>query len=173
MILAALGWGASTQAQLTLDWFTIDAGGHTFSTGAGYSLGGTCGQPDAGTVSGSTYTLAGGFWIGGTALSAVPESPDVPDVPETLRIVAGLKNPFVDETGIQLMLPAAVSVEVRVFDHSGRLIRQLYSGVMQPGRHRLSWNGVNSRGQRVASGAYLVDVRAGEQRIMRRVVFLQ
>jgi hypothetical protein len=47
-----------------LSWWTVDGGGSTFSTGGSYSLGGTIGQPDAGTSTGGTYTLAGGFWPG-------------------------------------------------------------------------------------------------------------
>jgi hypothetical protein len=47
-----------------LEWNTFDAGGHTFSSGGGYTLGGTVGQPDAGTLSGGAYTLNGGFWNG-------------------------------------------------------------------------------------------------------------
>lgn len=49
----------------TLAWSTVDGGGQTFSTGDGYALGATLGQPDAGTASGGGYTLAGGFWGGG------------------------------------------------------------------------------------------------------------
>lgn len=49
-----------------LTWSTVDGGGATFSTGGTYSLGGTIGQPDAGTLSGGSYTLGGGFWGGGT-----------------------------------------------------------------------------------------------------------
>jgi hypothetical protein len=43
----------------------VDAGGQTFSTGGGYTLGGTVGQPDAGALSGGDYVLGGGFWGGG------------------------------------------------------------------------------------------------------------
>lgn len=50
-----------------LTWWTVDGGGGTFSTGGGYSLGGTAGQPDAGLMEGGEYTLAGGFWPGGAA----------------------------------------------------------------------------------------------------------
>ena len=50
-----------------LSWYTIDGGGATFSTGGGYSLGGTIGQADAGTLSGGGYTLSGGFWVGGSS----------------------------------------------------------------------------------------------------------
>ena len=46
----------------TIEWYTVDGGGATFSTGDTYSLGGTIGQADAGTLSDSTYTLNGGFW---------------------------------------------------------------------------------------------------------------
>ena len=48
-----------------LSWSTIDAGGTTFSTGGGYTLGGTAGQPDAGLLSGG-----GIHWPGGSGLAA-------------------------------------------------------------------------------------------------------
>jgi hypothetical protein len=51
------------QAQYAIDWSTIDAGGGT-SAGGPYVLGGTIGQPDAGSMSGGTVTLQGGFWPG-------------------------------------------------------------------------------------------------------------
>jgi hypothetical protein len=47
-----------------LTWSTVDGGGHTFSTGGGYGLGGTVGQPDAGSLTGGGYALVGGFWGG-------------------------------------------------------------------------------------------------------------
>jgi len=53
------------QQTYTLDWWTVDSGGSTFSTGNGYSLGGTAGQPDPGVLSDGSYALGGGFWGGG------------------------------------------------------------------------------------------------------------
>jgi hypothetical protein len=49
-----------------LTWNTFDGGGGTFSTGGGYSLGATAGQPDARILAGRGYTLGGGFWKGGS-----------------------------------------------------------------------------------------------------------
>ncbi len=43
-----------------LSWYTIDGGGGT-STGDGFVLRGTIGQPDAGTLSGGDFELRGGF----------------------------------------------------------------------------------------------------------------
>ncbi len=67
---AQSGGGASTtlSASYDLTWNTIDNGGATFATGGGYELGGTIGQPDAGSTGESPtrpYCLSGGFWVGG------------------------------------------------------------------------------------------------------------
>ena len=65
-VLAGLPAGAQQPQQTyTLDWWTVDGGGGTFSTGGGYSLGGTAGQPDPGVLAGNGYTLGSGFWKGG------------------------------------------------------------------------------------------------------------
>ena len=61
---------AQSAATYDLSWSTVDGGGGV-STGGGYSLGGTAGQPEAGLLSGGVYTLGGGFWPGGAA--AAPE----------------------------------------------------------------------------------------------------
>ena len=55
---------AQTGDGYDLTWSTVDGGGATFSTGDGYSLGGTAGQPDAGLLAGGGYSLGGGFWGG-------------------------------------------------------------------------------------------------------------
>jgi hypothetical protein len=69
LLVTGVAWTSSASYDLT--WWTVDAGGGTFSTGGVYSLGGTAGQPDAGVLSGGVYTLAGGFWSGGAV--ALPE----------------------------------------------------------------------------------------------------
>ena len=60
---------AAPQAGYDLSWYTIDGGGATVSTGGSYSLGGTIGQPDAGTLDGGSYQLNGGFWGGGALIA--------------------------------------------------------------------------------------------------------
>ncbi len=46
-----------------LTWNVIAGGGATSSTGGTYSLNGTIGQADAGTMNGGSYSLIGGFWV--------------------------------------------------------------------------------------------------------------
>jgi hypothetical protein len=57
-----------------LSWYTIDGGGATFSIGGGFELGGTIGQPDAGgPMIGSGFSLTGGFWPGaGPGINTCP-----------------------------------------------------------------------------------------------------
>ena len=49
--LGLVAW-AQSGGGYDLTWNTVDGGGYTFSTGGGYSLGGTVGQPDAGLLTG-------------------------------------------------------------------------------------------------------------------------
>jgi hypothetical protein len=75
LFLAALAVIApSVRAQsYSIDWFTIDGGGGT-STGGVYQVSGTIGQPDAGKMSGGSYTLDGGFW----GIIAAVQTPGAP-----------------------------------------------------------------------------------------------
>ena len=49
-----------------LSWWTVDGGGgRSASPVQAYHLEGTVGQPDAGRLASTGYTLSGGFWAGG------------------------------------------------------------------------------------------------------------
>ena len=59
-----LGWLVgclSAFAQYSINWFTVVGGGGT-STGVGFTVSGTMGQPDAGVMTGGGFRLQGGFW---------------------------------------------------------------------------------------------------------------
>jgi hypothetical protein len=67
-----------------VQWWTVDGGGG-FSGGS-YSLHGSTGQPDAGTLTGGRFKVAGGFWSSSAevkkAPDATPEAPEIPEKPE-------------------------------------------------------------------------------------------
>lgn len=171
-------------AQLAIDSHTIDGGGYAFSSGGGLTLGGTVGQPDAGTLTGGAFVLSGGFWLGGSVVSGVPETPggpatpgtpDVPgsaSIPLTFRVLPAWPNPFSASTTLGLDLPEAGPLQVRVFAPSGRLISELCARTVPPGHHRLAWNGADTAGNRVASGVYLLQVQAGTREAHQRIVMI-
>jgi len=70
-LVVALSGLVAAREGYDLRWSTVDGGGYTFSTGPGYTLGGTIGQPDAGVMTGPGYRLDGGFWQGGNGVYRV------------------------------------------------------------------------------------------------------
>lgn len=64
LLVFATVCGSSVRAQYGLRWHTTDGGGVMVSTGVGYDLSGTVGQPDAGVMTGAGFELTGGFWFG-------------------------------------------------------------------------------------------------------------
>jgi hypothetical protein len=60
-----LGWtlASAPGEEFDLSWHSIDGGGVIHSTGGDFELSGTIGQPDAGTMTGGTFELTGGFWF--------------------------------------------------------------------------------------------------------------
>lgn len=63
---AQTGGDVSSGTSYDVTWSSIDGGGGMSSDGI-YTLNGSIGQPDAGTLAGTGYTLTGGFWGGRTA----------------------------------------------------------------------------------------------------------
>lgn len=89
LILAWLALGLLVlplQSQnFAMSWFTVDGGGGT-SAGGAYRVSGTIGQPDAGVLSGGTYSLIGGFW--GVTAVQTPGAPrlDIERVGSSVRV---------------------------------------------------------------------------------------
>jgi hypothetical protein len=63
LFMLCLLFTVPTLAGYELSWYTIDGGGGK-SSGGGYTLFGTIGQPDAAYSAGGRYELLGGFWPG-------------------------------------------------------------------------------------------------------------
>jgi len=65
-MLALLATVGSQAQEFSVDWYTVDAGGETSTTGGDFELSGTIGQPDANTtvLTGGDFELAAGFWPG-------------------------------------------------------------------------------------------------------------
>jgi hypothetical protein len=66
LLLAAMGLftakpPASAQSAPTLDWIASNAAGGT-SAGSAYSVSASVGQPSAGSMTGGSYSVVGGFW---------------------------------------------------------------------------------------------------------------
>ena len=76
-------------------------------------------------------------------------------------LVAASPNPFADGTSLAFTLPASASVSLRVFDASGRLVREVAAARLEAGAHAVRWDGRDASGRAAASGTYFATLVAG------------
>ncbi len=94
-------------------------------------------------------------------------------------------NPFNPSTVIKFEVPGEVSdekaagsssgirVELAVYDVSGRIVRTLLSGTLEPGPGSVRWDGTNDRGMSVSSGIYFCRISGDGWWMTRKMVLLR
>ena len=98
----------------------------------------------------------------------------VEDVPvDVAPRITLLSNPCAERADVRLELSAPATVRMRICDPGGRLVRDLAERVLPPGSQVLSWDTRDGSGHPVASGVYLVEVRAGAREVRRSVLVLR
>ena len=93
-------------------------------------------------------------------------------------IATSYPNPFNPETEIRFTVPADVwvrgdDVSVRIYDVTGALVRDVYSGAAVDDEVRVVWDGRDGRGNAVASAHYFAQIRAGESSTTLKLVMLK
>jgi hypothetical protein len=97
----------------------------------------------------------------------------VPTRVRQLLLTAPTPNPFNPRTQVELSLPNDGRTEVAVFDLAGRRVRTLLTADLEAGRHPLVWDGVDQRGNAVASGIYLIRAESGGETSTQRAVLVR
>jgi VCBS repeat-containing protein len=91
-------------------------------------------------------------------------------VPAALALEPPRPNPFREGVTIEYALPAAVPVELAIYDAAGRLVRRLAQGQLPAGAHEAHWNGRDPFDRPAASGVYFVRLTAGSETRLRKVI---
>ena len=99
----------------------------------------------------------------------------VSGLPAATDLLPNYPNPFNPETWIPFDLAEAGDVTITIYSAMGAPVRRLDLGLLSPGvyrsRHAAAyWDGRNDLGERVASGVYVYELRAGGFREMRRML---
>jgi hypothetical protein len=100
----------------------------------------------------------------------------VVDVAETItparpRLVA-FPNPARRASTIALDLAASAEVRLSAYTASGRLVHEIYSGVLPAGSHELGWDGRSSDGTDAAPGVYFLRLEESGRIATTRMVKL-
>ncbi len=106
----------------------------------------------------STNNAIASYSLEGLMTTNVSNADEI--TPEDFTLLGNYPNPFNPETVIRYSLPAKSEVTVMIFNQGGQIIRNLISGVQNPGAHKIIWNGRNDHGAQVASGVYIYRVFA-------------
>lgn len=111
-------------------------------------------------------------------LTIVHQRPDVTAAPTPasagLRLPPARPNPFNPLTSLSFELPRAASVNLAVYDLTGRRVRAIVAGDhLEAGAHQRRWDGRDATGKAVAAGVYLVRLDDGETTRTRRVTLVR
>jgi hypothetical protein len=174
MLAAAMGvlaFAMNAQAYDALSWRSFDGGGVAFVSSGGYRLGATIGQPDAGSLGAGTFTLRGGFWIGGQAnLVGVADSPPVAGA---FHFFQTRPNPVRARSRVVFDLPRASRVALSIFDVSGRAVQRWDYGLLPAGRQERTWNAVDGGGRTLPGGVYFLRLDTDRERAVHKVLVLR
>ena len=81
-------------------------------------------------------------------------------------------NPFKERTNINYSLSQSSTVEVTIYDLSGKFVHQLLQGHQLPGIYNLSWDGRDASGRDMGSGIYLCTMKINDHIETRRILYL-
>jgi hypothetical protein len=100
------------------------------------------------------------------------ESPPRPVTQRASSVVLypSIPNPASGSCLIRYALPEPSSVSLKVYDISGRLVRELDGGVRSAGIHFIRWDGKGGGGRLVPSGIYFLRLVAGTSRAIKQIV---
>ena len=125
-----------------------------------------------------TATDAANNVISGSATVTVPtnkpkeveiEEGELP-VPIGVTLAQNYPNPFNPSTRISFGTPDTRHLELVIFDIMGRPVRTLFDIVLDAGTYTVEWDGTSDGGQPLPSGLYIYQLRAGNQRLERKML---
>ncbi|MCK5148322.1 PKD domain-containing protein [bacterium] len=93
--------------------------------------------------------------------------------PQQFVLHQNFPNPFNPITHIRYGVPHGGPVQLCVYDMLGRRTVMLFDGVVMPGMFEATWDGRDSMGNEVASGIYIVHMKAGDFQEQRKMLLLR
>ncbi|TES89715.1 MAG: T9SS type A sorting domain-containing protein, partial [Candidatus Cloacimonadota bacterium] len=82
-------------------------------------------------------------------------------------------NPFRDFTEILFTLPQSEEITIYIYDISGRMIKQIYSGIIRGGKRKFLWKGKDNKGKQVSSGVYFIKLQSKNTNISKPIILIK
>ncbi len=81
-------------------------------------------------------------------------------------------NPSSGNVGVSFSVPHDGTVKLRVYDISGRLVKDLLDARVSAGEHAISWPGIDDRGRKVSAGVYFLKADYEDLTYARKVILI-
>jgi len=97
-------------------------------------------------------------------------------IPVEFKLKQNYPNPFNPITTIEFGIPENGKDNVttlKIFNILGQEINTLIKGRINSGYHKISWNGLNSNNQKVASGLYFYSLSNGKTELFKKMIFIK
>ncbi len=117
----------------------------------------------------SSYSALASFNTG-TGVTSVKEETIVPT---NFYMSQNYPNPFNPTTNIRFGIPEASNVKVVIYNMLGQQIKVLVNNSFAAGTYNLTWDGTNDMGVKVAGGAYIYRISAGNFISTKKMVLLK
>ncbi len=131
----------------------------------------------------ATNTSPSYYWIGFSDLSPLAASlewamalgVDDPNtqLPSEFVLQGNYPNPFNPSTNIAFTMNARNNVNVTVYSLLGEKVATIHNGIMNAGSHEVTWNGLDSQGNSVASGMYIYQIAVGNDTYSGKMMLLK
>ncbi len=106
------------------------------------------------------------------ASTAVDEKDIVP-LPKELFLGRNYPNPFNPSTSIAFSLPQAQHVKIIVYNVLGQMVKELTNEMFQAGHYNVTWDGCDFKGNRSASGIYILALETTNNKLFRKMTLIK
>ncbi len=114
------------------------------------------------------------FWleasrIGGTAVESIADS----QLPTQFDLAQNYPNPFNPSTTITFSLPHNSDVSLKIYDLTGRVVKEVVNSKYPVGIHSVVWNGTDIHGNHVASGIYYYSLKTDQFSATKKMMLIK
>ena len=89
-------------------------------------------------------------------------------LPSGFALHPAYPNPFNPSTTIRFDFPEEGFITMSVYDITGKLVETLVNEILSTGNHSIQWNPQN-----LASGLYIVQLKAGQKTFNQIITFIK
>ena len=97
---------------------------------------------------------------------------EINNLPKSFALYQNYPNPFNPYTVIKFDVPLSAHISIKIFNQLGQNVKTLVDQRLEPGYHRVIWDGTDKNGLSLASGVYLIQMKTKDYVKIRKITFL-